>query len=64
MKCEGNPWVVSTCLSDCRYIYIYTIYIYKKIRNVGRKTCSERRKITLLKDVRRKDVKKRCEEEM
>ena len=33
----------------------------KIIRNVVRKTCAERRKISLLKDVK---IRKRCEEEV
>ena len=45
-KYEGNLWRVPTCRSDSRYID------KKTIRKVVRKTCAERRKITLLKGVK------------
>ena len=40
-KCEDNPWGLVIAVIDER-----------KISNVERKTCAERRKITLLKDVK------------
>ena len=42
-KCGGNPWGVPARIVVSRY--------NKKIRNVVRKTCTERRKISLLKEV-------------
>ena len=54
-KCEGIPRGVSTCISGSRYIY------RKKIRNVVRNTCSERRRIILLKDVK---IRKRFEKDV
>ena len=42
-KYEGNPWKVSTCLSDSRYRY-------NENKESIEKTCAERRKISLLKD--------------
>ena len=42
-KCKDNPWGISTCISGSRYRI-------KKIMNVVKKTCTDRRKIILLKD--------------
>ena len=46
MKCEGNPWVV--CIVHALVIGDID---KRKIRKVVRKTCTERRNISLLKDV-------------
>ena len=43
-KCEGNPW-------EFRHALVIVEIGRRKIIKVMRKTCAERRKITLLKDV-------------
>ena len=53
-RCECNPWRVSTCISGSGYKL-------EKMRKVVRRTCSERRKISLLIDVK---IRKRFKEKL
>ena len=52
MKCEGTP-------VDLQHALVTADMDKKKIRKVVKKTCSEKRQISLLKDVK---IKKRFEE--
>ena len=54
MKCEGNPWGVL-------HAVVIADIDKRKIRKVVRKTYAERRKITLLKDVK---IRKQIEEKV
>ena len=54
VKCEGNPWGVSTCISDSRYRK-------EETKESSEKVYAERRKISLLKDV---EIRKQFEEKV
>ena len=53
-KCEGNPW-------EFHHTSVEADIGKRKIRNAVRKTCTERRKISLLKDLK---MRKRFKEKV
>ena len=58
MKGEGNPWGVSTCNTNSGFIA--KIHKRKTRKVVRKKACAERRKVSLLKDVKIREQFFKC----